>query len=76
MSMSSAVAINIVLDIGIVVAILSVLGWGMRAQVRDMKAPFVVERRRRRERRAAERVGSGHPERRRGERRGSGPVTA
>jgi hypothetical protein len=74
MSTSFAVAINVVLDTAIVVAILAVLGWGMRAQVRDMRLQF-VERRRESERRRSGRGIPAHGERRTERRRGQ-TVTA
>jgi hypothetical protein len=71
--MSLAVAINIILDVGIVLAILAVLVWGMRAQVRDLKM-LSGERRDGTERRRVARRFPAHAERRAVERRGGRSV--
>jgi hypothetical protein len=76
MSTSLAVAINIVLDAGIVIAILSVLGWRIRAQTRDTMHARFVERRRGADRREVDRPVPADAERRRAQRRASGPLTA
>ena len=67
MTMSSVVAINVILDAAIVIAILAVLGWGMRAQFRDMRAPW-AQRRRVGERRRHARPMPPHAERRESQR--------
>jgi hypothetical protein len=73
-SSSTAVALNIVLDTAIVFAILAVLVWGIRAQVRDL-SPQVRERRGA-ERRHAVRAVPAQADRRRAERRSGRPATA
>ncbi len=76
MSTSLTVAINIILDAGIVIAILSVLGWGIRHQTRHMMHSRSVERRRGSDRRRVDRPLPAHAERRRAQRREGGPLTA
>ena len=76
MTTSLTVALNVVLDVAIVVGILSVLRWGMRAQIRDMKAMSSPSA-------GSEATGGGllvrfrlHAERRHAQRRERGPLTA
>ncbi len=75
MSATTAIIINVVLDIGIVVAIVSHLGFASRGQAQLLTAE-VRERRRGRERRRQPRPVPAHAERRRTERRTGYPVTA
>ncbi len=76
MNMSSAVALNVVLDVAIVAIILSVLAWGIRAHARDLKQIRYGERRRGVDRRQVASPVPAHAERRRGQRRSGRPLTA
>jgi hypothetical protein len=76
MSPSLAVAIIVLLDVAIVIAILSILGWGLRAHRRDLLHGRFLGRRRVADRRRLDRAVPAHGERRRGQRRAGGPLTA
>ncbi len=76
MTTSLTVALDVVLDTAIVVGILSVLRWGMRAQIRDMKAMELAERRLGGDGRQTARPVRTHAEQRHEQRRESGPLTA
>ena len=69
MSPSLATVINVVLDAAIVIAIVSLLVWGILANRRDGFRLGVAERRQGRDRRRAARPRPAGPERRRGDRR-------
>ena len=77
MTTSLTVALNVVLDVAIVAGILSVLRWGMGAQIRDMKAIELAQRRLGSERRRTARPVPAGGERRREQRHEQGgPLTA
>ena len=77
MTTSLTVALNVALDVAIVVGILSVLRWGMRVQIRDMKAMELAERRLGGDPRRTARPVRTHAEQRHEQRREQGgPLTA
>jgi hypothetical protein len=74
MSPSLATVINIVLDAGIVLAILFLLVWGIVANRRDLLRRVFIERRRGVDRRRTIQARPVHAERRRAERRAPRPI--